>query len=122
MSAFSRDPVARHTGADGADIDLFRATAAASEREVGKVIVGQEAVLRGALIALLQRGHVLLAVDDALPIYFMVRAIVYVSKIVCVSCPFTQDKREQFSGVTRTLDANSNVVRSFSAYPGATFG
>src|SRR5262245_23423510 len=39
-----------------------------------------------------------------------------VSKIVSVSCAYTQGKREQFSGFTRTLDAINNVFRKFSAF------
>src|SRR4051812_49950492 len=34
-----------------------------------------------------------------------------VSKNVCVSCAYTQGKREQFSGFNRTLDAINNVFR-----------
>src|SRR5947209_15790461 len=39
-----------------------------------------------------------------------------VSKNVSVSCAYTQGKREQFSGVNRTLDAINNVFRKFSAF------
>src|SRR4051812_41078196 len=39
-----------------------------------------------------------------------------VSKNVSVSCPYTQGKREQFSGFNRTLDAINNVFRKFSAF------
>src|SRR5436305_15258141 len=43
-----------------------------------------------------------LSLHDALPI--------------CVSCAYTQGKREQFSGFNRTLDAINNVFRKFSAF------
>ena len=41
-------------------IDELQEAARAIEREVGRVIVGQEAVVRGVVIALLAGGHVLL--------------------------------------------------------------
>ena len=42
------------------DIDIFRTTAFSIEREVGRIMVGQESVVRAALIALIAGGHVLL--------------------------------------------------------------
>src|SRR3546814_10737794 len=39
-----------------------------------------------------------------------------VSKNVSVSCAYTQGKREQFSGINRTLDAIKNVFRKLSAF------
>jgi MoxR-like ATPase len=45
---------------DVAPIEDLRRTVAALEREIARVIVGQEMVVRGVTIALLASGHVLL--------------------------------------------------------------
>ena len=45
---------------EASDPDAFRATAEAIEREVGKVIVGQQEAVRGVLICLVGDGHGLL--------------------------------------------------------------
>jgi MoxR-like ATPase len=47
-------------GAEERDPDAFRATAAAIENEVAKVIVGQHEAARGVLICLIAGGHALL--------------------------------------------------------------
>lgn len=45
---------------DAVDPEAFRSTAAAIEREVGKLIVGQREAVRGVLVCLVAGGHALL--------------------------------------------------------------
>jgi MoxR-like ATPase len=52
--------LAQPRAAEATDPDAFRATAAAIEREVGTVIVGQHEATRGVLICLIAGGHALL--------------------------------------------------------------
>jgi len=52
--------MAQARGADAAAIERLRKTSEALEREVSRVIVGQQMVVRGVTIALLAGGHVLL--------------------------------------------------------------
>jgi MoxR-like ATPase len=53
-------PAAAPAAADPAAVDRLHDAYARLRREVGKVIVGQEAVVEGLMVALLSRGHVLL--------------------------------------------------------------
>jgi MoxR-like ATPase len=60
LSATSSPHLAAAQLPEASDPDAFRARAAAVEREVGKVIVGQPEATRGVLICLIAGGHALL--------------------------------------------------------------
>src|SRR5690606_1226144 len=53
-------PMALPAASDPAAVDRLSDAYARLRREVGRVIVGQEAVVEGLMVALLARGHVLL--------------------------------------------------------------
>src|SRR6266511_4583459 len=61
--------------ADVAAVERLRQTAEAIEREVSRVIVGQQMVVRGVTIALLAGGHVLLEGLPGLGKTLLVRTI-----------------------------------------------
>src|SRR5437868_10006548 len=69
--------IVKETTVDGAagDVERLRQTVTALEREVGRVIVGQEMVVRGVTIALLAGGHVLLEGLPGLGKTLLVRTI-----------------------------------------------
>jgi MoxR-like ATPase len=66
---------AQATGAAQAAIEDLRRTVDVLEREVSRVIVGQELVVRGVTIALLAGGHVLLEGLPGLGKTLLVRTI-----------------------------------------------
>ncbi|MCB0216604.1 MAG: MoxR family ATPase [Caldilineae bacterium] len=57
------------------DVERFRASAAAVEAELGRIIVGQDALIRGTLITLLAGGHALLEGVPGLGKTLLVRSL-----------------------------------------------
>src|SRR5713226_10207048 len=79
-------------GADeAAPIDDLRRTVAALEREVSRIIVGQEIVVRGVTIALLAGGHVLLEGLPGLGKTLLVRTIARALQLQYSRVQFTPD-------------------------------
>ena len=77
--------------AGDADLDGFHRVAAEIIREVGRVIVGQDEVLRGALIGLLAGGHVLLEGVPGLGKTRLVRALAEALDLEYSRVQFTPD-------------------------------
>ena len=73
MHVVRTDAASRTEPAD--DIERLRSTVAGLEREVSRVIVGQDLVVRGVTIALLAGGHVLLEGLPGLGKTLLVRTI-----------------------------------------------
>ncbi|HET7771448.1 MAG TPA: MoxR family ATPase [Chloroflexota bacterium] len=121
MSSFSRAAGSRDVRAAAADVDLFRATTASIEREVGKVIVGQEAVLRGALIALFAGGHVLLEGVPGLAKTRMVRAIAEALDLDYARIQFTPDLMPADITGTNIISEDGSGERRFRFEPGPVF-
>ena len=120
MTTFSRDSASRLNAA-AADVDLFRATTASIEREVGKVIVGQDAVLRGALIALFAGGHVLLEGVPGLAKTRMVRAISEALDLDYARIQFTPDLMPADITGTNIISDDGAGERRFRFEPGPVF-
>src|SRR5213592_5292557 len=72
-------------------IQLFRETHAALRAEIGKVIVGHEAIVEGTLVALLAGGHVLLEGVPGLGKTLLVRTLSQVLDISFSRIQFTPD-------------------------------
>ena len=69
----------------------FRETAASIEAEVGKVIVGQEGVVRHVLVGILSGGHVLLEGVPGLGKTMLIRTLGQVLKLEFSRIQFTPD-------------------------------
>src|SRR5437868_6467099 len=72
-------------------IQLFRETYASLKNEIGKVIVGHEHIVDGALVALLAGGHVLLEGVPGLGKTLLVRTLSQVLDISFSRIQFTPD-------------------------------
>jgi MoxR-like ATPase len=77
--------------ADELSIDEFRQSAADIEAEVGKVIVGQKAVVRHVLIALIAGGHALLEGVPGLGKTMLIRTLGQALKLDFSRIQFTPD-------------------------------
>jgi MoxR-like ATPase len=115
MSIFARD------AGGGAEVDQFRATAASIEREVGRVIVGQEGVIRGALIALIAGGHVLLEGVPGLGKTRLVRALSEALDLEYARVQFTPDLMPADITGTNIISEDSSGERRFRFEPGPVF-
>src|SRR3981081_4046558 len=78
-------------GTDAAAIADLRKSVEALEREVSRVIVGQELVVRGVTIALLAGGHVLLEGLPGLGKTLLVRTIARALQLQYSRVQFTPD-------------------------------
>src|ERR687883_664195 len=84
--------VVRTTDSEPADeIERLRATVQSLEREVARVIVGQDLIVRGVTIALLAGGHVLLEGLPGLGKTLLVRTIARVLQLHYSRIQFTPD-------------------------------
>ena len=75
----------------GADHDAARAALLAVRTEIGKAVVGQDAVVSGLVIALLCRGHVLLEGVPGVAKTLMVRALAAALQLDFKRVQFTPD-------------------------------
>ena len=115
MSVFARGGAALE-----GDVDQFRRTAAAIEAEVGQVIVGQEVVVRGALIALISGGHVLLEGVPGLGKTRLVRALAEALDLDYSRVQFTPDLMPaDITGTNMISDDGGD--RRFRFEPGPVF-
>jgi MoxR-like ATPase len=117
MSIYSRDAAA----AGSADVDQFRATAAAIEREVANVIVGQNEVVRGALIALIAGSHVLLEGVPGLGKTRLVRALAEALDLEYARVQFTPDLMPADITGTNIISEDGGGERRFRFEPGPVF-
>ena|SRR6266542_4034454 len=116
MSVYSRG-----VQAGSEDVDTFRASAAAIEREIGEVIVGQEGVVRGALIALIAGGHVLLEGVPGLGKTRLVRALAEALDLEYARVQFTPDLMPADITGTNIISEDAGGERRFRFEPGPVF-
>ena len=109
-----RDPAA-------AAVERLRKTVEALEREVGRVIVGQEMVVRGVTIALLAGGHVLLEGLPGLGKTLLVRTIARCLHLHYSRIQFTPDLMPADILGTNVLLEASHGGRAFQFQAGPIF-
>ncbi|HEY1298299.1 MAG TPA: MoxR family ATPase [Chloroflexota bacterium] len=104
------------------DIARLRTTVLALEREVARVIVGQDLVVRGVTIALLAGGHVLLEGLPGLGKTLLVRTIARALKLQYSRIQFTPDLMPaDILGTNVLLETQHTSNRSFQFQPGPIF-
>jgi MoxR-like ATPase len=103
------------------DIERLRRTVQALEREVARVIVGQELVVRGVTIALLAGGHVLLEGLPGLGKTLLVRTIARVLQLHYSRVQFTPDLMPADILGTNILLDTAHGGRTFEFQAGPIF-
>ena len=103
------------------DIERLRRTVQALEREVARVIVGQELVVRGVTIALLAGGHVLLEGLPGLGKTLLVRTIARVLQLHYSRVQFTPDLMPADILGTNILLETGHGGRAFEFQAGPIF-
>jgi MoxR-like ATPase len=106
---------------DGAPIEQLRRTVEALEREVSRVIVGQELVVRGVTIALIAGGHVLLEGLPGLGKTLLVRTIARALQLQYSRVQFTPDLMPADILGTNVLLETAHGGRAFQFQPGPIF-
>jgi MoxR-like ATPase len=112
------------SSADPAESDLvrLRTTVQALEREVSRVIVGQDRVVRGVTIALLAGGHVLLEGLPGLGKTLLVRTIARALRLQYSRIQFTPDLMPaDILGTNILLETQHGASRAFQFQPGPIF-
>jgi MoxR-like ATPase len=108
-------------GADAAAIEALRRTVEALEREVSRVIVGQEVTVRGVTIALIAGGHVLLEGLPGLGKTLLVRTIARALQLHYSRIQFTPDLMPADILGTNVLLETDHGGRAFQFQPGPIF-
>jgi MoxR-like ATPase len=109
-------------GADAAAIEHMRRTAETLEREVSRVIVGQQMVVRGVTIALLAGGHVLLEGLPGLGKTLLVRTVARSLQLQYSRIQFTPDLMPaDILGTNVLLEAQHGTGRAFQFQAGPIF-
>jgi MoxR-like ATPase len=103
------------------DIERLRRTVQALEREVARVIVGQELVVRGVTIALLAGGHVLLEGLPGLGKTLLVRTIARALQLHYSRIQFTPDLMPADILGTNILLETAHGGRAFEFQAGPIF-
>jgi MoxR-like ATPase len=112
----------RTAHADAAAVERLRRTAEALEREVARVIVGQQMVVHGVTIALLAGGHVLLEGLPGLGKTLLVRTIARALRLHYSRIQFTPDLMPaDILGTNVLLDNVQGTNRTFQFQPGPIF-
>jgi MoxR-like ATPase len=101
--------------------DRLSETARAIEQEVARVIVGQESVVRGVVIALLAGGHVLLEGLPGLGKTMLVRTLAEALHLQYSRIQFTPDLMPADVSGTNILAEDGGGIRRFSFQPGPIF-
>src|SRR4051812_13129127 len=103
------------------EVAELRETARAVEREVGRIIVGQETVVRGVVIALMAGGHVLLEGVPGLGKTMLVRTLADALHLHYSRIQFTPDLMPADVTGTNILLEDGSGDRHFSFQPGPIF-
>jgi MoxR-like ATPase len=101
--------------------EQFRATAAAIETEVGKVIVGQQEVVRHVLICLIAGGHALLEGVPGLGKTMLIKTLADVLTLNFARIQFTPDLMPADIVGTDILEETPDGRRQFRFQPGPIF-
>ncbi len=107
--------------AEGMTVADFRANASRIEDEIGKVIVGQEAILRDVLIALVAGGHVLLEGVPGLGKTMLVRTLSEALDLEFSRIQFTPDLMPADITGTNILVEDQEGRRRFAFQHGPIF-
>ncbi len=99
----------------------FRELATRIETEVGRVIVGQQDVVRHTLIALLADGHLLLEGLPGLGKTMLVRTLASVMQLNFTRVQFTPDLMPADIAGTEILEIKEDGSRTFRFRPGPVF-
>ena len=99
----------------------FRATAASIESEVGKVIVGQQEVVRFTLIAILSGGHVLLEGVPGLGKTMLIRTLGQALNLDFSRIQFTPDLMPSDITGTEIMEEQADGRRGFRFQNGPVF-
>jgi MoxR-like ATPase len=108
-------------GVDSAAVAELRQTVERLEREVSRVVVGQQLVVRGVTIALLAGGHVLLEGLPGLGKTLLVRTIARALQLHYSRIQFTPDLMPADILGTNVLLEAANGGRAFQFQPGPIF-
>jgi len=103
------------------EVSDLQETARAIEREVSRVIVGQETVVRGVVIALLAGGHVLLEGVPGLGKTMLVRTLADALHLEYSRIQFTPDLMPSDVSGTNVLLEDDHGRRQFTFQPGPIF-
>ena len=104
------------------DAEAFRETAAAIERELGRVIVGQTELVRQVLTTLLAGGHALIEGVPGLGKTLLMRSLAQVIEGQFSRVQFTPDLMPADILGTMMLYEDAERGRSFRFEPGPVFG
>ncbi len=107
--------------AEGMTVADFRAHASRIEDEIGKVIVGQEAILRDVLIALIAGGHVLLEGVPGLGKTMLVKTLSEALDLEFSRIQFTPDLMPADITGTNILVEDQDGRRRFAYQQGPIF-
>src|SRR5437870_9547065 len=108
--------------AAAAAVEQLRGTVEALEREIARIIVGQEIVVRGVTIALLAGGHVLLEGLPGLGKTLLVRTIARSLQLQYSRIQFTPDLMPaDILGTNVLLESVHGGGRGFQFQPGPVF-
>jgi len=107
--------------ASSSGIEELQQTAQAIEQEIGRVIVGQDTVVRGVVIALLAGGHVLLEGVPGLGKTMLVRTLAEAVHLHYSRVQFTPDLMPADITGTNVLIEDGNGTRHFDFQPGPIF-
>lgn len=102
-------------------VDEFHATASAIVREVGKVIVGQEAVVRQVLICVIAGGHALLEGVPGLGKTMLIRTLADVLDLKFARIQFTPDLMPADIVGTNIMEESEDGRRTFRFEAGPIF-
>jgi MoxR-like ATPase len=103
------------------EVTHLQDTARAIEHEISRVIVGQETVVRGVVIALLAGGHVLLEGVPGLGKTMLVRTLADALHLQYSRIQFTPDLMPSDVSGTNVLLEDASGTRQFSFQPGPIF-
>lgn len=101
--------------------EQFRQQFEALREEIAKVLVGQQAIVRGALCGLLAGGHVLLEGVPGLGKTLLVRTIAQVVRLAFSRIQFTPDLMPADIVGTNLLQEDEAGHRTFAFAPGPVF-
>ena len=102
-------------------IDSFRQTHAALRAEIGKVMVGHDAIVEGTLVAIFAGGHVLLEGVPGLGKTLLVRTLSEVLDLSFNRIQFTPDLMPADILGSEVLDEGEDGRRHFRFVPGPVF-